>query len=408
MTRKRVQSRRRSGIAMLLVLGIVAVASVLGWAMLAATSVRAKVETTTADALEASYQADSGVSYALYYIRNSDLTQGNMAYTVTKSDGKKEKKNKLDADDLTTPYTATTTGVTMWTGARGPTDITYTTAGDGLFSIRSTATIAGLTRTTLADAAYTYDRYTVTHAAAFNGNFAVPLKMKISGPVVAKGYVSDPWGNVSNSPAVTPAGANVTPIVDELSIVASTSASQGSSNNDRPYVFDGVTYWAEVVPNTVNTSLTSAHPATNPKNVFFTQSDLTINNLTLNGTLIVQSDKTLTVTGLCSITAKPEMPALIVGGQMNLKSGSTASRLTVAGVAWVGKDITDSANIPSSSGYLKVTGALLMGGSSPSVAGRYAGTITVAYDSAVSKIVGLSTVKKLNGVAVRGWRTESN
>ena len=45
--------RAARGLALLLVLGVVAVASILGWAMLSGASMRAQVEATTADSIDA-------------------------------------------------------------------------------------------------------------------------------------------------------------------------------------------------------------------------------------------------------------------------------------------------------------------------------------------------------------------
>lgn len=385
---------RRRGVAMLLVLGVVAIASVLGWAMLSATTVRAKVETASADSLEAAYQADSGVSYALYYLRypaKSPVAKQAGTYDI---------------------YYPGETGLAMWSGARGTTDVSVTNTGDGQFSIRSTATIAGLKRTTVADAIYTYDRYTVSHAMAFNGNFNVPLNMKISGPVLAKGTVSDPWGRISNSPAITAAGSNVTPISTELSLMADTltASKKPKKLTDRMYVYDGIYYTAEEAPLTITGPLISSNDD-NPLNVWYSDNNVTLNNATLVGTLVVRTGKTLVVTGLNTIAAKkPDMPALMVGGPLDMKTTAVSSRLTVAGVAWLAKDITDSAAVRSTSGWLKVTGALLMADSTPSINTRYLSQIEVTYDAAAAKIPALSTVKSSSptGIAIRGWRTEAN
>ena len=53
------------------------------------------------------------------------------------------------------------------------------------------------------------------------------------------------------------------------------------------------------------------------------------------------------------------------------------SRLTVNGCAWLGSTVTDGATVRSSSGYLKVNGALLFGGSLPSINSRYISSLEV-------------------------------
>lgn len=381
---------RRRGVAMLLVLGVVAIASVLSWAMLSTASVRAKVEAVSTDGLEAAYQADSGVSYALYYLRYP------------------EKSPVATQQGTYNTFYPGQSGLSMWADAKGATDVTVTNTGDGLFSIRSTSTVAGLRRTTVADAAYTYDRYTVTHALATNGTFTIPSNMKVNGPVVSRGLVVNLFNGISNSPAVTAAGTNVTPTYSELALVDELSASSGSSSNDRPYTFDGLTYYAELAPATITGTLTSSHPATNPKNVWYTRSDTVINNGTINGTLVVLDGKKLTVTGLNTITAQAEMPALIASGTLDLKTSTVGAKLTVNGVAWAGATITDSAIIPASNGYLTITGALLMGGASPSISLTYKSPLTVTYAASAAKLWPMSKVKTVNGVAVRGWRSESN
>lgn len=398
---------RRRATAMILVLGVIAIASVLSWAMLASTSTRMQIDLAATDAVEASNLADSGVSYAMYYIRYPAKASGKV--TILPANG-------VDDDDILAgegAYAGAKTGLSMWSGARGTTDVAYATAGDGLFAIRSTSTVDGLTRTTLATAAYTYDRYTIAHAAAFNSTSAVTLLSthKFNGNVVSRGTIFDPLGRVSNSTPLVAAGKNVTPTASEMTLLSAGSlgSANGPSDADRPYVFDGVTYWAECAPGTITgTTLVSSHPLTNPKNVWFAKNNVTMNNATFKGTLVVAEGKLLTMSGTNTVTAYAEMPAIVSEGGLDMKSGTLPVKTTVNGAVWLGGPLTDSGS-KSSNGWLKINGALLFGQSTASpISLFYRSSLEVVYDPAVAKIANLSTVKTINGVAVRSWKTESN
>lgn len=386
--------RARRGIALLLVLGVVAIASVLSWAMLAGTSVRNQVDASLADSMEAGFQADSGVSVALQYLRYPAQSPVALRQGTWNS------------------FYGGQNGVAMWNNARGTTDVSVSNTGDGQFAITSKSTINGLTRTAVTQAEYTYDRYQITHAAAFNGTaFTMPITMTVNGPVVAKSGAAFLPTQVTNSPAVVPAGANVTPPIAELTpaVEAAIPSAKQKTGTERTYTYDGVAYSAEAAPATITGTLASTN-SDNPLNVWYSDTNVTLNNATIAGTLIVKSGMRVTVNGTNVITpARPDMPALVVGGTLDMRSTAVPSRLTVNGVLWVGMTITDSASTLQrlSTGWLKVNGALLMGGTSPAVTNDLS-PITVVYDATVKQVRNLSTVKTINGIAVRSWKSDTN
>ena len=388
-----VVGRRRGGLALLLVLGVVAVASVLGWAMLSASAMRAQVETTTADGLDASMLAESGASYAMYYALHPDKSPKAIAY------------------DANNGYTSTTTGMKMWSDARGTVDVTTTAAGDGTFTIASATTVNGIHRSLIATAVNTYDTYKVTHALGVNStsSFVLPYTVTINGAIVSRGGVSNEGAYVTPSQTVKAAGANVVPAYADLKLYQETGVkwTGSGSSSDGTYTYNGVTYRAEKISsNSISAMPTRVNAAQNPMSVFCHDGDLTISKVTFNGTLVLRSGK-LTVLGTNTITpAATDIPALICDS-LDMKSSALASQLTVNGVLWCNGTITNSQRYTTSGG-LYVNGALLLGGPAPKIDYiNFGAPIKIVYANSVASIPQMSTIKTTSGISVRSWQPGS-
>src|SRR5271156_3838177 len=61
--------RRRRGMALVLVVAVLAVAAVLGYAMLSANTLQAEISSNLMNAAGAEYVAESGVNVGMYYLQ---------------------------------------------------------------------------------------------------------------------------------------------------------------------------------------------------------------------------------------------------------------------------------------------------------------------------------------------------
>src|SRR4051812_19980955 len=141
----------RRGIALLLVLSVLAVASILSWSMLSAASLRARVDVNAQDATNAKLLADSGVSYGLYYLRYPEKAP--VALTVGPYN----------------TYYAGQNGLTLWQGASGVANVSITNTALNTFTVRSTALVNGLTQTIESETVIGTAGYVVDSAVAFGG-----------------------------------------------------------------------------------------------------------------------------------------------------------------------------------------------------------------------------------------------
>jgi len=100
-------------------------------------------------------------------------------------------------------------------------------------------------------------------------------------------------------------------------------------------------------------------PALDPLNgVWYSAGDVNMpGNVTINGMLVVNGN--LTISGANNIiTAEPNLPALLVGGQVVMKDGGS---LVIRGLAQIGGPIADDPNTTSAS--ISVTGGLFIANS---------------------------------------------
>jgi hypothetical protein len=376
----------RRGIALMLVLSVVAAASILSWAMLSASTLRSQVDTNAADSLEASYLAESGVSYAMYYLRYPEKSPVGLV-----------------AGAFDTHYPGQS-NLSLWADARGTVNITVTNTAAYTFRIRSSSSVNGTERTVSADVRLTTLGYPVTSAAGFNGPFTVGALTQINGPVLATGAVGGSTANITGSPALVAAGSAVVPTAAQVQLLSETGvAAVGTGvSTDRTYTYRGKTYVAERAPSVILVTLFSLRPQLNPMNVWYSDSNVSLSGAAFEGTLVLRNSAKLTVSATSVVSAKPGMPALIVGGDMDMRNTLTLpSKLTVNGVTWIGNRITSTGTLRTD-GELKIEGALLMGGSAPSVTHGNS-PVRVAYNTHALKVKDLSNVRTVNGIEVINW-----
>ncbi len=384
-THRRAATRR--GVALLLVLGVVAAASILGWAMLSASSMHAQVNENVSDSVASKYLADSGVSYAMYYLRYPEKSPV-----------------ALTAGTYNNHYGGEY-GLTLWSDAAGPVDIVVTNTALNTYLIRSTSIVNGITRLSEAEVVTTTTGYKVETAASFGGPITLPSAVSITGLVSTVGTVLNAVGTTLTSlggSSIT-VSASATPKLSEILLINETGIVAPSGGDDRTYTIDGVTYVAEKAPATITGPLLTSRPALNPANVWYSDGTVELNGATLNGTLVIRdASKSRGLTGINTITAKStKLPAVIVAGDTKQKHQTLkASKLTVNGVAWIGGSITESGT-SLTAGFFNVQGSLLLGSTSPSISSGI-DPMTIAHTVTV-RDVKLTESNTITGITVTRW-----
>lgn len=382
------RARPRRGVALLLVLGVIAAASILSWAMLSSASMRAQLDSNVNDATEAQYLAESGVSYAMYYLRYP---------------------SKSPVALTTGPYDTFYPGqdsLSLWSDAGGNVDIAVTNTAKNTFVIRSTSIVEGAKQTVEAEVVLKKSGYKVETAAAFNGPIALPSQVTITGLVSVVGSVTDTVGTVlpilGGSPVQVAASA-ATPVLGDISLVASTGIAAPSGGNDRTYELNGQTYVAERAPSLITGTLVTSRPALNPANVWYAESATNLRDATINGTLVVRHNATIDIEGNVTITnADSQLPALVSTGNLRQKHQLVKSaKLTVNGVSWLGAKLNVT-GISLAQGSVAFNGALLMGSTTPTIEGN-TGPVNIALNAASVANVQLTAANDITGLSITRW-----
>lgn len=379
-------ARPQRGVALLLVLGVVAVASILSWAMLSSASLRAQLDTNVRDAIEAQYLADSGISYAMYYLRYP--AKSPVALTAGPYNNHYGGQSNLQ----------------MWGDAGGFVDVVVTNTAKDTFLIRSSALVHGTLQTSEAEVSLLTVGYVVDSAAAFGGPIQLPNTVFISGLVSTAGTITNTVGNVlsllGGSPVVVETDA--VPAFATLKLVTETANTASTGGTDRTYILDGTTYVAEKAPSTITGTLQTARPTLNPANVWYSESNVVLNGATINGTLIVRAGTDLELQGTNTINVSNQgLPALVVGKELKFKHASLKpANLNVQGVAWIGDKIGASGSTILATGST-IQGALLMGSTAPRIDAG-AGFISITKTAAVAQTT-LTDATNISGITVNRW-----
>ena len=346
----------------MIVLFVVAIASVLSFALIGSQSTLATASDNGVKALQADAMAESGLQLATYYLKNPS------AAPVLNGSG----------------YYPGQTGVSLGSDIQGTVDITVTQVSNGTFDIACTAnsgTSSSLHRTVAARANVTYG-YLPAEATQINGNLAIYSNMNIIGSVRSTGTVTVSVGGKVSGTIYAP--SIVGSLLNVLGTLTISIGGNGTSNivsgtvkNYKTYTYNGATYSAKAL----STTATSVGPTSdNPLGVFYMASDQTIDkNLVLNGTLIADGKVTVKTTNV-TINAQPGMPALIANSDIVFNGSSRT--LNVTGLSWIKGAITKT-GVLGSGNVTKFTGAVQFAGSS-AVSSLYSGTVQITYDPDVA------------------------
>jgi hypothetical protein len=369
--------RARRGVAMVIVLCVVATSVILATAMLSSSQLATQVGDNATEAVQSRYLAESGASLALYYLRYP------------------EKAPSLTEGEAGNVHYAGQQGLELW-GDGSSVNIRVSNPSVDEFEVSSSSRMPDGGSATVRTRArlVTSAPYAVRSAVMANGDLQLPPQSVVEGGVVASGTFDAGGATVSGD--TTNLGDTSTPVTASMSsiaLVAQTSSANADAQGRRTYRWNGGTYVAQPLPATTTGTLMPDY-AVNPAGVWVTDGNVTLRDAVITGTLVLRSTgSVLKVTGNCVVSPVngSRMPA-VVSGQLDMSASMLKpSKLTANGVVWVNDSIKNTGYMTQSGG-LFITGGLLLGSSRrDSFSTSVKCPIQVKYDADKARLDGFST-----------------
>ncbi|MGB7161413.1 MAG: hypothetical protein WBD40_25365 [Tepidisphaeraceae bacterium] len=394
MIHKRVHHRR--GVAMLLVLGVIAMAAVLGYAMLASASLQKQVGANAAASVGAQGMAESGANLAIYYLQYpEEWTNYPTTYT---------EQAKYDRDG------------TFWTGTNGQfvevgspavgsmkVKVTRDQVLRWKYKIESIGRAAGnslerkVTATVWINTEYAFRNHNGSntgYAGMFTNDVTLTAGSRIgqsgqnNGDIYSNGAVrinnlATVWGeglrrkNLSSAGTPVKGWTHPVPLAPQI-IPENLSEIRNYRDYELPTGTMNHAATLAITQMGDGTATPRLEPSTgNPAGVHYAPGNFTLrNNAEVQGTLIVAGDLFIDGSNI-TIRAKDGFPALLVGGDITFINVLGASNLTVEGVTWVGGKIDATLALAPS---FTSTGALLVNGTSPIFGLTLGGKVFLNFD----------------------------
>lgn len=315
--------RRGRGMALLLVLMIVAIGGVLAMRYLRVASMRSTGTQDLIDAKRAELLAESGIAEAAYWLRHPELTS-NALWTGVAS-------RKLDAN--TSDYYKVTVA-----SQSGTTPPRYTVTSEGHI------VVGAADRMSRAVTAEFTTHYGFPDAVTADNALTVPSCITIIGSVYADGLLTNA-GYIDGNVATTSGYLNVGTIKGRTNTYCS-GRYLGSYPTNSPitYVYQNTAYTAQSISADSNANATWSSNIANPMGVWHRNGSLHLSGtITVNGTLVVNGEIHLAPNTTMVIRPKAGFPALVVASELSLENDY--NQLTADGVVMIG-------------GYLKTLGAM--------------------------------------------------
>ncbi len=365
-----------------MVIIVMAVASVLGMAMLSAGSLQADVSASTVKAAQADALAESGVQLAMYYLQHpSDAPTGFPTGPLT------------TAINSGVPGTVTVS-IAPVTGQSSQ----YIITSIGSSQADATATI----RRSVAAAVTVNKIYQFNAASGFNAAVNLPSGVTINGNGgtaiecgVSNGnaMVTQSAGSVVEGNIVEVTG-NTTAVPTAAQITSYSSYTDAQGNSGKA---------TALASGTLNGSTLGA-TAGNPDGVYIVTGNLTLKgNVTINGSLIVNGMLTVSSGANVAIntgaTQSSGIPSLVVTNTVTI-AGPSAATVNVKGVTWLGNNITSSGGGNASDAF-NVTGALMM--DQGSITTLYKGKINVNYSGTWASAPSIAPGNTPENLTVTSW-----
>jgi hypothetical protein len=346
--------RQRRGIALVLVLLVMAVASILAFAMLSAGALQATAGSNAVTAAAAEAQAESGIHLASYYLANQNVAP-------------------VTWQSVPITFASMPGSVTVTVAAGAQNYYTVTSIG----SVPTSTDGQSITRTITAEIEV-IPSCQINGAGVFNANnLTIGSGVTVTGPVSSSGTVS-----TSGTGSITPAPGAPTSTPPAPATGSVTDYSQ-------PYYYQGTLY----NPGTVSGTGGIFGPTTsNPLGIYYYSNsggNLTVNSpLTVTGTLYVKGgtliDKSnITINPVIIAGLTSSLPALVVDQAIQMKANAT---LTATGVVCTNLGITNVG--ANSSTQVTITGALLITGATGGITNGLA-KVKIIYSSANTNDINL-------------------
>lgn len=365
----------------MLVLVAVALAALIGYAMLSAASLQTQISDGTSRAATADCIADSAVGAGIFFLQYPSKTPaswtGHAGYVMY-------------ADNVPMPDGSGSFDI----------DVTASPTTRDRYRIRVTARSGGSTPLTRsATANVQVMRVTPTYAGAFGGSVNVPGGYTFNGSVLAGGNVTLGGGTITGTTTVSP---------PQPSFVVPTAADvnhYGADNVPGQYLMpDGLTLGT---PQPVNNPLLAPpawNSATNPGRVFYYNGGSLRVQASMNfaGTLVVRGGSLIFDVGNATITFTPQpgFPALVVDRE--LKFNKRPITVTADGIVWTGSGLR-WLSFNSSGSQLTINGALMMPAGA-TLEPTYSGLLKVNYHAPAMNVPDLRvTPQAATAVKIISW-----
>jgi hypothetical protein len=372
---------------MILVMGLLAVAATLSWALLSSSSMHAAVNVNAVRQAQNKNLAESGASLALYYLRYPEKWSGG---NVTGTHGNVHYPGQTD--------------LLLWDDETQSVDINVVNIAADTFRIES---VAGESRV-VAEAKIKYSGYEVSDGAAFNRGLTIPANVTIDGTVSA-------LGTISNAANITGTATRVTaaPVADASAVRILQETLQTPTNpvgsSRRTYTWNGQEYQAQKLPFIVVGTLTP--DASNPAGVWYadTGQSLAIGDATIQGTIVNHSTTwDLRLSGTVNITPHAGMPALVTAGDLDICTSIFGpTRATVNGLVWVGGQVQDT-GLRRTDGFFKINGALQVANTSNTFNSNIRLPVQIKYEQANLAVPEFltTTSRQVSGIRLNSWTAQ--
>jgi hypothetical protein len=332
----------------MLVVCVMAVAAVMGMAMLSMGSMQAQATNTAMELPKLESLAASGVNLATYYLQNP-----------------------WQAGVASNSYWTGQTGITLGSGVSGTIDVTVASQGSGKYLVTSAGKLNSKTKTIKATIQVNSE-FQPKAAGAFGGNVTFNSKSTLNGEIWSNGSVTLGSAVLSGVKVTAPSGSP-TPDLAMPSGEPSVVPSWNSIRSYTTYTYNNQSCTADIYVGG-NLSSMPTPSASNLGNVFIYIGNLNLTgSFTFNGTIYITGGK-LSERASNTITPKTGLPALIVNNEIEMYSSGRT--LTINGLAWVGSGI--KGQFITTTDSVIVNGALYTNGNIDST---YTGAVTLNYDA---------------------------
>lgn len=387
----RLMRKHPRGVALVLVVTVLAITAVLGVAMLSASAVQARASQSGVLASQAQGLAESGVQLALYYLQYPTRAPSVNRY------GYWGGENNISLDSAAT-------------GVPGTVNVTVSRVARGLYDIVSTGTRLGVNgqaiqRTITVEVQVSTGSQT-GYAVAFANDTTVPDKATINGNVQANKKLTA-QGKIHGTVYYgTSAAASGSGLIDNSAVLTDDNRwplpTAANLRDYHTYWYKGKLYNADPILVSVLPSNTTLGPtSTNPAGIYYRAGGLTTGAyFTVNGTLLIDGGP-LNINGnYNSITAQNGFPALVCRGDLIVKSTGPVRDLTVNGVTWMSGNIKSSGTVTGS--MLRFHGSLMF--ASGNIDGAYAAALVATYDPNAPMAPDMDLSLPQMGSKVMWWR----